>query len=56
MNVVLRDVFVDLYERPLLDDLKRGWELRYPDLEFPDPPEHGDLDLNEVKRAPYFFQ
>eukprot|EP00523_Entomoneis_sp_CCMP467_P022963 CAMPEP_0168827670 /NCGR_PEP_ID=MMETSP0727-20121128/117_1 /TAXON_ID=265536 /ORGANISM="Amphiprora sp., Strain CCMP467" /LENGTH=1128 /DNA_ID=CAMNT_0008880841 /DNA_START=18 /DNA_END=3404 /DNA_ORIENTATION=- len=56
MNEVLRDVFVDLYERPILQDLKRGWELRYPDVTFPEPPEHGELDLQEVKKAPYFFQ
>ena len=56
MNVVLRDCFVELYDRPLLEDLKRTWELRYPSLEFPDLPERGDLDLKEVKDAPYFFQ
>lgn len=56
MNEVLREVFVDLYERPILQDLKKGWELRYPDIQFPDPPDCGDFDLHEVKRAPYFFQ
>lgn len=56
MNTALRDVFVDLYRKPLLEELKNGWEMRYPDLEFPDLPKHGDLDLNEVKEAPYFFQ
>ena len=29
---------------------------KYPDLEFPDLPEHGNLKLEEVKDAPYFFQ
>lgn len=56
MNEALRDVFVDLYTQPLLETLKKTWELRYPDIEFPDLPERGDLDLNEVKAAPYFFQ
>lgn len=56
MNVALRDCFVDLYSRPLLSDLKESWELRYPDIEFPDLPELGDLDLNGVKSATYFFQ
>ncbi len=56
MNMVLRDCFVELYDRPLLEDLKRTWELRYPSLEFPDLPERGTLELNEVKDAPYFFQ
>jgi DNA-directed RNA polymerase len=56
MNAVLRDSFVDLYSRPLLEELKKTWELQYPSLEFPDLPERGTLDLNEVKQAPYFFQ
>jgi DNA-directed RNA polymerase len=56
MNAVLRECFVDLYSRPLLEDLKQTWELQYPAIEFPDLPKIGRLDLNEVKRAPYFFQ
>lgn len=56
MNVVLRDCFVDLYERPLLEELKASLELRYPDATFPDLPRRGNLDLDEVRNAPYFFQ
>ena len=56
MNVVLRDCFVDLYNKPLLEDLKKNWELRYPTLDFPELPETGVLNLEEVRRAPYFFQ
>jgi DNA-directed RNA polymerase, mitochondrial len=56
MNSALRDVFVDLYRQPLLEELKETWELRYPELELPDLPQRGDLDLEEVRRAPYFFQ
>ena len=56
MNGVLRECFVDLYTRPLLEELKKTWELQYPSLEFPDLPETGDMDLDEVKHAPYFFQ
>jgi len=56
MNTTLRDVFVDLYTQPLLESLKESWEKRYPDLELPDLPERGTLDLNEVTRAKYFFQ
>jgi DNA-directed RNA polymerase, mitochondrial len=56
MNGALRDVFVDLYQQPLLERLKETWEMRYPDLVFPDLPERGELDLNEVHRARYFFQ
>lgn len=56
MNGVLRDAFVELHGRPLLDELKTTWELRYPGLTFPDVPEKGDLDLGEVRDATYFFQ
>ena len=56
MNVALREVFVDLYNKPLLEQLKMNWEMRYPDLQFPDLPAGGDLKLEEVKDAPYFFQ
>jgi DNA-directed RNA polymerase len=30
--------------------------MRYPELEFPDIPKRGDLNLAEVKQAKYFFQ
>lgn len=56
MNGALRDVFVDLYSLPLLEQLKESFELRYPDITFPDLPERGDLDLEEVKRSKFFFQ
>ena len=56
MNSVLREAFIDLYNRPLLEELKQLWEMRYPSLDFPDLPVQGDLDLNEVRNAPYFFQ
>ncbi len=56
MNDVLRGCFVDLYNKPLLEELKETWELQYPSLEFPDLPERGDLDLDLVRDAPYFFQ
>jgi DNA-directed RNA polymerase, mitochondrial len=56
MNEILREVFVDLYSQPLLERLQETWQMRYPTLEFPELPERGTLDLNEIKRAPYFFQ
>jgi DNA-directed RNA polymerase len=56
MNDVLREVFVDLYSQPLLENLKETWESRYPDLTFPDLPKRGELNLDEVKKAKYFFQ
>jgi len=56
MNVILRECFIDLYNIPLLEDLKKMWELRYPSITFPEVPARGDLDLNDVRSAPYFFQ
>ena len=56
MNVVLRECFIDLYTRPLLKEVRNNWAVRYPSITFPDIPEQGDLDLNDVRSAPYFFQ
>merc|ERR1712161_10717 len=56
MNEVLRDCFVELYKKPLLGELRGTWELQYPSLEFPELPERGNLDLNDVRKSPYFFQ
>lgn len=56
MNGILRECFVDLYSRPLLQDLKKMWEMRFPGLEFPDIPEKGDMDVRCVKQSDYFFQ
>ena len=56
LNSVLRDTFIELYKEPLLESLKQTWELRYPSITFPDLPQPGDLDLEEVRSAPYFFQ
>ena len=56
MNEALRDCFIELYSQPLLQDLKESWELRYPEVVFPEIPQLGNLDLKEVKSATYFFQ
>jgi DNA-directed RNA polymerase, mitochondrial len=56
MNCALRDTFVDLYSQPLLERLKETWELRYPELIFPDLPARGELALDDVRNATYFFQ
>jgi len=56
MNEALRDCFIELYQQPLLERLKETWELRYPSIEFPEPPKKGELDLEDVRSAIYFFQ
>jgi DNA-directed RNA polymerase len=56
MNAVLRESFIELYNRPLLEELKNMWALRYPSVTFPDVPDRGDLNLDDVRSATYFFQ
>lgn len=55
MNHVLREKFVALHERPLLEELRTELQKQHPDLAIPPPPERGDFDIREVLRAPYFF-
>jgi DNA-directed RNA polymerase len=56
MNGALRDVFVQLYDdQPLLKRLLETWQMHYPDLEFPELPKRGELELKQVKEATYFF-
>ena len=52
---LLRDCFVHLYEYPVLDDFKDSLDMRFPDVEFPDIPKRGKLDIKVVKDSQYFF-
>lgn len=55
LNKILREEFVNLYSQPLLENLLRDFKVSYPDLQFPDIPERGNLDLKEVLNSTYFF-
>jgi DNA-directed RNA polymerase, mitochondrial len=55
MNKTLREAFVELYEAPILENLRESLMRRYPDVDFPPIPERGVLDLKEVIKSPYFF-
>nr|CAC95163.1 RNA polymerase [Physcomitrium patens] len=55
MNSLLREKFVELYSQPVLENLLKSFQERFPTLVFPEVPARGDLDLKEVLRAPYFF-
>jgi DNA-directed RNA polymerase, mitochondrial len=55
MAELLRDCFVELYKKPVLEELYESLRIRYPDIEFPELPERGDLDINQVKNSTYFF-
>ena len=52
---VLRECFVDMYDRPILQELLDSLKIRYPACNFPPVPSRGLLDLSEVKKATYFF-
>ncbi|CAD7930263.1 unnamed protein product [Amoebophrya sp. A25] len=58
MNKAIRDTFIELHSRPLLEELERDFKLllgekwdMLPKL----PPRTQDLDLNRVRESLYFF-
>ena len=55
MNNLLRSCFVDLYSKPILEDLRESLVMRYPDVEFPPVPTRGTLDIEQVRDSTYFF-
>ncbi|KAL0800918.1 hypothetical protein Bca101_056093 [Brassica carinata] len=55
MNKILREKFVELYDKPVLENLLESFQKSFPSLRFPPLPERGDFDLREVLRSPYFF-
>ena len=56
MSRLLRQAFIDLHSRPLLQELVSEFKTRHPSIVFPDVPQRGDLDLKLVLDSPYFFQ
>lgn len=55
MNRILREKFVELYSKPILESLLESFQTSYPTLIFPPLPERGDFDLRKVLESPYFF-
>ncbi|KAK8694366.1 hypothetical protein V6N13_071920 [Hibiscus sabdariffa] len=55
MNKILREKFVELYEKPILENLLESFQESFPTLCFPPLPERGDFDLRDVLDSPYFF-
>jgi DNA-directed RNA polymerase len=55
MNEVLRETFVALHSQPLLENLLAELEHEHPTVVFPPLPPRGDLDLEDIKSATYFF-
>lgn len=55
MNAMLREAFVELYELPLLENLRDSLLMRFPDVDFPPLPNRGTLDIRSVKDSKFFF-
>ena len=52
---VLRDEFVRIYAEPVLQKFLEEQRQAHPDLDLPEPPQAGDLDIRRVIESPYFF-
>ena len=56
MARVLREEFVRIYEKPVMETFKEELELQLPPgTELPELPPYGSLDLSEVLESRYFF-
>jgi DNA-directed RNA polymerase len=55
MNASLRECFVELYQYPVLEDLRDSLVMRFPDINFPPIPARGLLDIKLVNDSTYFF-
>jgi DNA-directed RNA polymerase len=55
LNKILRKEFVNLHSQPLLETLLKNFKLSYPELKFPEIPNRGELELNDVLKSTYFF-
>ena len=55
MNETLRECFIDLYSRPILEDLRESLVRRFPESSFPPLPARGTLELEDVRQSKYFF-
>ncbi|KAA8499719.1 DNA-directed RNA polymerase 3, chloroplastic [Porphyridium purpureum] len=55
MSRILREQFVLLHERPLLESLAESIRERHPDIVLPPVPPRGQLDLSQIHSSKYFF-
>jgi DNA-directed RNA polymerase len=55
LGEMVRERFVYLHETAGLGTLLEEMRRRLPDAKFPEPPDLGDYDVNNVKKSPYFF-
>src|SRR6266851_351260 len=55
LNRVLREEFVRIYSEPVLQNFLDQQRKAHPGISLPDPPQTGDLDIQQVLSSPYFF-
>jgi DNA-directed RNA polymerase len=55
LNRILREEFVRIYSEPVLQKFLEEQRAAHPDIDFPDLPQLGNLDIREVLSSPYFF-
>jgi DNA-directed RNA polymerase len=55
LNRVLREEFVRIYSEPVLQNFLDQQRKAHPGISLPDPPQTGDLDIQQVLSCPYFF-
>ena len=55
MNRILRNEFIELHQRDLLNELRESFIMRHPNVKFDELPARGGLDLEVVRDSPYFF-
>ena len=55
MHRVLREEFARIYSEPVLQNVLDQQRQAHPGVSLPDPPQTGDLDIQQVLSSPYFF-
>jgi DNA-directed RNA polymerase len=55
LNRVLREEFVRIYSEPILQNFLNELRQAHPDVQLPELPQTGNLDIQQVISSPYFF-
>ena len=55
LSETLRQVFVDMFSKDILNNWRSQLSDQHPHLDFPEPPEFGDADISRIKESLYFF-
>jgi DNA-directed RNA polymerase len=55
LNHALREEFVRIYSEPVLQNFLNEQRKAHPDVDLPEIPQTGSLDIRQVISSPYFF-